>query len=565
MVQEVNYEAQKIIQKINLDDRVQVLTKSPAFLTIKDHKDDFPKKVPCRLLNPSKSHLGKISKIYVENINKEIREALHLNQWRNTNSVINWFKNIQNKSNSSFVKFDIVSFYPSITLDLMMKTLDFARNYCDINDDIINTILNTRKSFLFYEGQPWVKKDTDSHFDVTEGSFDGAEICELIGLYILHKLNEVVKNGSVGLYRDDGLAVIHKFSGRQKDCLRKKIIKLFKDEGLQITIETNLQVVDFLDVQLDLPNNKFCPFQKPNNTPLYVHKESNHPPHVLTQIPKMTSTRLSNLSSDIVEFNKVATEYQKVINKSGFQDTLSYIPQQPKKKQRKRKILWYNPPFDLQVKTNIARKFLNLIDIHFPKKHKLHKIINRNTVKVSYSCMPNVASHISTHNVNVLQSYRSPPPALNTNMCNCKERSACPLNGQCQIAAVVYKGEIVCKDKDKDKDKIQQYVGLCEPTFKERYGDHKCSFEHKKYSNKTELSKAYWEIKDKGKNVDVKFSVLKRSVPYRAGTNKCNLCLWEKFFILKGGDSLINKRDELVSKCRHSNKFLLKIFKTKHK
>ena len=143
--------------------------------------------------------------------------------------------------------------------------------------------MNTRKSFLFYNGDAWVKKEGEEHFDVTEGSFDGAEICELIGLYMLSKMNNLFNNGSVGLYRDDGLAVVQKYSGPQLDRLRKDIIKVFQQEGLQITIEVNLTVVDFLDIYLDLGNNKYYPYRKPNDTPLYVHSQSNHPQSILNK------------------------------------------------------------------------------------------------------------------------------------------------------------------------------------------------------------------------------------------------------------------------------------------
>ena len=105
------------------------------------------------------------------------------------------------KKQFHFIKFDIVSFYPSISRNILNETIQFARNYHSINDDMINTIMNSRKAFLFYDGNPWVKKDTLQHFDVTEGSFDGAEICELVGLYLLNQLKDIITNGSVGVYR----------------------------------------------------------------------------------------------------------------------------------------------------------------------------------------------------------------------------------------------------------------------------------------------------------------------------------------------------------------------------
>ena len=79
------------------------------------------------------------------------------------------------------------------------------------------------------------------------GRFDGAEVCKLIGLYLLNKVKALLDSGNVGLYRDDGLAVVHKANGPKVDRLRKDIISLFNDEGVSITIDTNLIETDFLD------------------------------------------------------------------------------------------------------------------------------------------------------------------------------------------------------------------------------------------------------------------------------------------------------------------------------
>ena len=128
---------------------------------------------------------------------------------------------------------------------------------------MINTIMNSRKAFLFYVGNPWVKKDALQHFKVTEDSFDVAEICELVGLYLLNQLKDIT-NGSVTVYRDDGLAFVHKYSGPQMDRSRKNIINFFKQHGFQTNIEINLKITVFLDIYLDLENNKFYPYRKPN-------------------------------------------------------------------------------------------------------------------------------------------------------------------------------------------------------------------------------------------------------------------------------------------------------------
>ena len=105
-------------------------------------------------------------------------------------------------------------------------------------------------------------------FDVAMGSCDGAEICELVGLYILSELNAIHSDGSIGLYRDDGLGAFNNISGPQADKPRKDITKCFKDHGLKITIKTNLKIVNFLNVTFDLSSSTYYPYIKPNDTPL---------------------------------------------------------------------------------------------------------------------------------------------------------------------------------------------------------------------------------------------------------------------------------------------------------
>ena len=99
------------------------------------------------------------------------------------------------------------------------------------------------------------------------GSFDGAEICELVDLHLLDKLFKLLGNENVALYRDDGLAAIKSTSGPILHKMRKNITALFK-EGFIITIDTNLTETKFLDVTFNLATGKFFPFRKPNNVPI---------------------------------------------------------------------------------------------------------------------------------------------------------------------------------------------------------------------------------------------------------------------------------------------------------
>ena len=140
----------------------------------------------------------------------------------------------------------------------MNKALDFAANYTKISKEDIRLIYHCRKSLLFFNDEAWKKKDTDSSFDVTMGSFDGAELCELIGIYIQSLLTdsiELITKENIGLYRDDGLILLRNINSQQTDRLRKRIIKKFQSIGFKIEIVTNLQEADFLDVTFNLINN----------------------------------------------------------------------------------------------------------------------------------------------------------------------------------------------------------------------------------------------------------------------------------------------------------------------
>ena len=219
------------------------------------------------------------------------------------------------------------------------------------------------------------------------------------------------------------------------DKLRKDITKIFKNEGLKITCETNLIETDYLDVKFNIPKSKYFPFKKPNDNPLYINTSSNHRPQVIKQTPKTISQWLSNISCDEIEFNKVRQEYQNALTESGHKEILKYEPKDAnlnRKRRRKRKIIWFNPPFNKNLKTELGRKFFNLFDRHFPKTHKCHKIFNRNNVKLSYSCTENMGMLIKKINKKKLEKVSENRPQLpNTPQltnCNCRNKQNCPLN-----------------------------------------------------------------------------------------------------------------------------------------
>ena len=130
--------------------------------------------------------------------------------------------------------------------------------------------MHSRKTLLFNNGEPWIKKGDEEDFDVSVGCLDGAEVCELTGTYLLHQLIDVIPKEDLGLYRDDGLGTIYNSSGPEIERIKKQIVRTFKINGLSITIKTNQKTADFLDVHFDLEQDIYKPYKKPNDDPLYI-------------------------------------------------------------------------------------------------------------------------------------------------------------------------------------------------------------------------------------------------------------------------------------------------------
>ena len=269
--------------------------------------------------------------------------------------------------------------------------------------------MQSRRTLLFNNKETWLKKSGNEEFDVPMGCFDGAEVCELVGVYILHLLKTVMRKENVGLYRDDGLGILRNSSGPEIERKRKQIIQIFKSCGLNITVKTNLKTADFLDVRLDLVNNTYQPYRKPNSETVYINKHSNHPPNILKELPKAVNKRITDISCNQDIFDAAKSTYEQALRNSGFSEELKYKnkhgeekTRNEEKRKRRRKIIWFNPPFSLSVKTNIGKLFFKMLKKHFPKANPLSKIFNKNTIKISYSCTRNMKSIISSHNKQIL-------------------------------------------------------------------------------------------------------------------------------------------------------------------
>ena len=351
---------------------------------------------------------------------------------------------------------------------------------------------------------------------------------------------------------------------RQVEAIKKTICDTFRKHGLEITVEANKKIVQFLDVELNLEEETFKPFIKPNDVPLYVHINSNHPPAITKNIPEAINKRLSALSSDEKTFSSIIPIYQEALKKSGYNHNLKYKPTEQNKngrtRSRKKEIVWFNPPYSTSTRTNVGAKFLKLVDKHFPKANPLSKIINRQTTKVSYRTTPNMKRLISSHNAKVIRNSEA-PPAVRT--CNCRNKENCPLDGKCLTDNLVYQATIIPTPIDppsptQTQEEIQTYIGLTSTTFKERLGNHKKSFKHRKYCTETTLSQKLWELRDEGVECDVKWKLLDRAQPFSPITSLCALCTLEKYYIIfKPELASINKNEEINNHCLHKLPVLL--------
>lgn len=158
VAEKLDAQSASIAKRLKLDDRIEKLAKKEAFITLKDHKPAFNDHPTCRLINPSKSEIGVVSKHILDEINSAIIRSTQINQWKNTSSVLSWFNKLENKETLSFICFDVCDFYPSINEKLLSKALDYAGKYRPFSTHERDIILHAKRSLLFSNDSPWEKK-----------------------------------------------------------------------------------------------------------------------------------------------------------------------------------------------------------------------------------------------------------------------------------------------------------------------------------------------------------------------------------------------------------------------
>ena len=578
LISNFDKEDKAVAQELDITDRmIHKTQQNEAFITLKDTQENFLNNPKCRLINPTKSELGKVAKNILENVVHQVRSKSGLKLWRSTQTVIRWFRDIQDKDRQSFIKYDIVSYYPNITKNLLSDALNFAKQYVQITSQDEKIILQSCRAALVSDGLIWVKKGDreEEKFGVTIGSYMGAEACEICTIFLLAKIKETLPTVNAGCFRDDGLLVT-KARPQQIEQQKKLLCDMFGRHGLGIKASANLKKTDFLDVVLDLNQNRYGPYRKPGDTPVYVSNKSDHPKKVLGNVPVGVNKRLSVISSDREMLMAAAPSYQKSLKEAGYDHILEYDENalnnmynedddennnnngNRKKRKRNRNLTYFTPPFSMSVKTKIGREFLKIVDTSFPPSNPLHKRLTRHNMKISYSCMPNMKSRISRHNTQLLARDRvqeEEPP------CNCRQIT-CPMPGQglCRSKNAVYQATVEVEprpDVEDDQGEVQTYLGATHD-FKERYYRHRTSFNNEDYRTDTTLSKYVWKLKEEGRRYSIKWRIIDRGKTYRPGSGRCHLCLKEKYWLIFHKEmGSLNDNSEVWTPCMHRHSTFL--------
>ena len=164
----------------------------------------------------------------------------------------------------------------------------------------------------------------------------------------------------------------------------------------------------------------------------------------------------------IFDFNIINKDYDDALTSSGhdrhrlYSHDKSNLNSNNKKIRKPRKIIYFSPPFCNSVKTKIG---LEIVRLQVPKNNKFHRIFNKNTIKISYSCLPNMRNISSSHNKKILEAENK-----TKRTCNFRNKTNCPFNGECLLKGV-----------HKAKVREKENIGSMGTSFKTRLQQHKQS------------------------------------------------------------------------------------------
>ena len=224
---------------------------------------------------------------------------------------------------------------------------------------------------------------------------------------------------------------------------------------------------------------------------------------------------------------------------------------QRRRKRRNRNVLWFTPPWNHEVSTNVGKIFFRLLEESF-RDSELKCLFNKNSVKLGFSTTRNFQQIINSHNKRLLKRKERERTAN----CNCRIVEDCPLEGNCLQYDVIYKAKVKEVNVSGDGATLGEYLG-CTNNFKTRYRNHKKSLNLEIHKNESDLSKFVWRMRQEGRNISVKWEVVRRVPSYKSGGKYCCLCALEKVMILKENETnvkLLNGRIEVCKKCPHQVK-----------
>ena len=185
----------------------------------------------------------------------------------------------------------------------------------------------------------------------------------------------------------------------------------------------------------------------------------------------------------------------------------------------------------------------------FPRSHRLYQICNRNTLKLSYCCLPNIGNKILG---NTARKYSGDVNAYPVNDCVGHRRGqTCPeITGICNRPNNIYNAKVNTNTTE------YNYIGMSAPPLRLRVATHKHSFNTS--NNQTVLSEKVKEIQNQNIEYNVTFKLLENRSSYKPESKRCELCIAEKFHIIYSNlENILNKKNEIISKCRHRSKFKL--------
>ena len=160
---------------------------------------------------------------------------------------------------------------------------------------------------------------------------------------------------------------------------------------------------------------------------------------------------------------------------------------------------------------------MRLLDKHFSPNHKFYPILNHNCIKISYSCMPYMASIIKSHNAKLTKPASGNSVSHTSEAtCNCWNKDHCPLNDNCTKSCVVYQATIMLGKQS------NMYFRSCSTTFKARFNNHTSSFRHRSKAASTELSKHIWKLKDSNHPYNITWNEVKHTTLFHSGAKACS-------------------------------------------